>query len=161
MALQTSVSSPVGTLYIAASSEGLQYVGWEKQPIPVTKSLASSTAAEKKIVEKTKQQLAEYFSGQRKTFNIPLCTVGTKFQKDVWNALYKIPFGQTCSYKDIAAKIKKSKAVRAVGSANGKNPICIIIPCHRVIAADGSLGGYSAGLKNKVKLLELERQQGK
>ena len=81
---------------------------------------------------------------------------GTAFQKKVWQELYKIPFGKTAAYKDIAKGIKNAKAVRAVGSANGKNPICVIIPCHRVIAADGSIGGYSGGSDIKKKLLKLE-----
>jgi methylated-DNA-[protein]-cysteine S-methyltransferase len=100
--------------------------------------------------------LDEYFDGRRKRFDIPFSLSGTNFQKQVWKELSKIPFGKTVSYKDIARKIKNPKAVRAVGSANGKNPMCIIIPCHRVIAADGSIGGYSGGITNKQKLLRFE-----
>jgi len=102
------------------------------------------------------RQLLEYLEGTRKYFDLPLDIRGTEFQKVVWKELVKIPYGETISYKDMAVAIKKSKASRAVGTANGKNPLCIIIPCHRVIASDGSLGGYSGGLSIKMKLLKLE-----
>ena len=101
-------------------------------------------------------QLEEYFKGERKKFNIPLDIKGTIFQKKVWNELNKIPYGKIVSYKKIAEKIGNKKALRAVGRANSQNPICIVIPCHRVINANGNLGGYSAGLLVKERLLELE-----
>jgi methylated-DNA-[protein]-cysteine S-methyltransferase len=102
-------------------------------------------------------QLEEYFAGTRKTFNLPLKINGTAFQMSVWNALKKIPYGRAVSYKYIAEQIGDEKAVRAIGGANGANPVPIIIPCHRVINADGKLGGYSGGgVEVKIKLLELE-----
>jgi len=101
-------------------------------------------------------QLEEYFKGERKKFNVPLDFKGTEFQKKVWNELNKIPYGKTVSYKKVAEKVGNKKALRAVGQANSKNPVCIIIPCHRVINSNGKLGGYSAGLLVKEKLLELE-----
>ena len=104
------------------------------------------------------KQLQEYFRGKRTVFDLPLQAAGTEFQVSVWKALLKIPYGQTRSYKEIAEKIKRPKAVRAVGGANGSNPVPIIIPCHRVISHDGTLGGYSAGLDIKTQLLELERK---
>ncbi len=103
-----------------------------------------------------KTQLAEYFSGQRKTFDLNLKPHGTDFQQKVWNALLEIPFGKTVSYHHQAVKLGDVKSIRAVASANGKNPIAIIIPCHRVIGSDGTLTGYAGGLHRKQKLLELE-----
>ncbi|KEY97354.1 cysteine methyltransferase, partial [Sphingomonas sp. BHC-A] len=103
-------------------------------------------------------QLGEYFSGQREAFDLPLHFSGTDFQKSVWAALLTIPFGETCSYADIARQIGKPSACRAVGAANGRNPISIIAPCHRVVGADGALTGFAGGLKAKRYLLGLERR---
>ncbi|MBK7631456.1 MAG: methylated-DNA--[protein]-cysteine S-methyltransferase [Ignavibacteriales bacterium] len=101
-------------------------------------------------------QLKEYFAGTRKKFDVPLDVEGTEFQKRVWIELQKIPYGKTISYKTLSEKLGHVKAIRAVGTANGKNPIAIIIPCHRVIGADGKLVGYAGGLDIKEKLLHLE-----
>ncbi len=101
-------------------------------------------------------QLREYFNGERKTFNVPLDLEGTDFQKKVWEELQKIPFGKTISYKTLSEKLGDVKAIRAVGKANGQNPVAVIVPCHRVIGADGSLTGYACGLDIKEKLLQLE-----
>lgn len=101
-------------------------------------------------------QLNEYFAGNRKKFNVPLDIDGSEFQKRVWNELQKIPYGKTISYKSLSDKLGDVKAIRAVGKANGQNPIAIIIPCHRVIGANGSLVGYAGGLAIKEKLLHLE-----
>ncbi len=103
-----------------------------------------------------KTQLEEYFCGKRREFDIPLKLNGTEFQKTVWNALLTVPYGKTASYKDIAAMIGKPKAARAVGGANNKNPIIIIVPCHRVVGANGSLTGYEYGTDIKKYLLDLE-----
>lgn len=103
------------------------------------------------------RQLDEYFKGKRMTFDLPLIISGTDFQKKVWNELKKIPFGKTASYKDIALKAGNIKAVRAIGNANNKNKIAVIIPCHRVIGSDGKLSGYAGGVKRKKWLLEHER----
>jgi len=104
------------------------------------------------------KQLTEYFEGRRKVFDFPIKLNGTDFQKAVWKELLKIPYGETCSYKEIAEKIENPKACRAVGMANNKNPILIAVPCHRVIGADGSLVGYGGGLDMKKTLLDLEKQ---
>lgn len=104
----------------------------------------------------TKKQLNEYLSGKRKTFDIPLKPEGTEFQRAVWNELCKIPYGRTASYKEIAEAIGKHKAARAVGGANNKNPVMIIIPCHRVVGSNGSLTGYAFGIDIKEKLLNIE-----
>lgn len=108
------------------------------------------------VIKEAFAQLSEYFSGKRKVFNLPLLLKGTDFQKQVWQALLKIPFGETRSYKQIAEAIGNPKAVRAVGMANNKNPLLIVVPCHRVIGANGKLVGYAVGLDKKEYLLRLE-----
>ena len=108
------------------------------------------------VIEETIKQLQEYFAGERKAFNIPLLTVGTAFQKSVWEGLIKIPYGTTASYLELSKNIGNEKAVRAVASANGANAISIMIPCHRIIGSNGDLVGYAGGLPVKKKLLELE-----
>lgn len=154
--VQWKMTSPLGDLYLVASDIGLQSLYWDKTAkIPMVPSLAGSSTAVK-ILKQTQNELSQYFQGKRKEFTVPLDVVGTEFQESVWQQLQKIPYGKTVSYTDIARKIKKDKAVRAVGTANGKNPICIIVPCHRVIAASGGLGGYSGGLERKEALLRLE-----
>lgn len=109
------------------------------------------------LIKKAHNQIEEYFNGTRKSFDLPLAPKGTEFQKKVWKALLNIPYGYTCSYKDIAISIGNEKACRAVGNANNKNPILIIIPCHRVIGANGDLVGYGSGLELKKRLLDLEK----
>ena len=105
---------------------------------------------------KLQKQLSEYFSGSRKSFSMKLDLQGTEFQKRVWNELTKIPYGKTITYKELAVRLGNVKSIRAAGTANGANPIPIIIPCHRVIGSDGSLTGYAGGLEMKEKLLQLE-----
>lgn len=145
----------VGSLYLVAAGKGLQGIFWDKQPVPMARSLKGGER-QVKILSQAVRELKEYFDGKRKKFGVPLDAEGTLFQKRVWTELRRIPYGKTYSYRDIANRIKNGKAVRAVGSANGKNPLCIIVPCHRVIAADGTIGGYSGGLDKKIKLLEIE-----
>ncbi|WP_374027835.1 methylated-DNA--[protein]-cysteine S-methyltransferase [Bdellovibrio bacteriovorus] len=158
--LQWKMKSPLGDLYMVASEMGLQSLYWGKTAgIPLAPSLTGKDGA-LKILKQTEAELTEYFKGQRQDFDVPLDVAGTEFQESVWRQLKKIPYGKTVSYTDIARRIKSEKAVRAVGTANGKNPICIIIPCHRVIAAGGGLGGYSGGLDRKRKLLNLEQSSG-
>jgi methylated-DNA-[protein]-cysteine S-methyltransferase len=115
------------------------------------------TRAETPLIQKAAEQIEEYFAGKRKKFSLPIVMRGTEFQMDVWRALQSIPYGETRSYKDIAAQIGRPKAVRAVGMANHRNPISIIVPCHRVIGHNGSLTGYGGGLPLKQYLLELEQ----
>ncbi|WP_027399442.1 methylated-DNA--[protein]-cysteine S-methyltransferase [Anaerovorax odorimutans] len=110
------------------------------------------------LLKEAKKQLEEYFSGKRKEFDLPLAPAGTEFMKKDWQALLQIPYGETRSYKEIAAMIGKPKACRAVGMANNRNPIAIIIPCHRVIGSNGSLIGYAGGLHIKSYLLNLEKK---
>ncbi|GAJ27043.1 methylated-DNA-protein-cysteine methyltransferase [Liquorilactobacillus sucicola DSM 21376 = JCM 15457] len=109
------------------------------------------------INQRVRKQLREYFSGERKSFSLPLCKSGTPFQKSVWAVLQKIPAGETLSYQEVAARLGNAKLVRAVGSANRSNKLALVIPCHRVIRANGELGGYAGGVERKLKLLQLER----
>lgn len=153
--IQYHMSSTIGSLYIVASNQALQGIYFQQQEMPLSRTLMSDTPASR-IIIKTMKQLEEYFSGNRKQFDLDVTFQGTDFQRKVWMQLSKIPFGTTVSYRDIAKRIKNPKAVRAVGNANGKNPFSIIVPCHRVIAADGSIGGYGGGIAVKEKLLALE-----
>ena len=111
------------------------------------------------LIKKTKKELVEYLEGKRKRFDIPVQTKGTPFQEKVWNALKQIPYGQTKSYQEIAILIGNPKAVRAVGMANHRNPVGILIPCHRVIGKNGKLVGYAGGLSKKEALLKLEKKE--
>jgi len=147
------VASPVGKLRLVASEKGLVAIDVRNNSAQVATAPNASAQA---ILIKTKKQLEQYFAGKRTSFDVALDLVGTDFQVQAWRALCRIPYGKTISYGQQAAKIKKPMAFRAVGSANGKNPIPIIVPCHRVVASDGSLGGYSLGLKMKKQLLALE-----
>lgn len=152
---QWLMKSKIGPLYLVASEKGLQGILWKKQAAPMAASLKGKTA-EIKILLQTVTELAEYFKGKRQKFTVHLEVIGTPFQKKVWHALRLIPYGKTFSYKDVAGRIRHEKAMRAVGTANGNNPHPIIVPCHRVIAHDGTLGGYAGGLKIKSRLLAIE-----
>lgn len=154
--LQYQMLTKVGPLYLVASRDGLRGVSLRRQHIPLVKKL-DQRKPEGQILAETVRQLKEYFSGARKKFDLFFCVSGTVFQQKVWRELSKIPLGKTVSYRDIARKIKNPKAVRAVGSANRKNPFCIIVPCHRVISSDGSMGGYAGGIAMKRQLLDLEK----
>ena len=139
--------SKIGDIYIQADENWLYKISYS--PLEETNTNA--------IIDETIKQLDEYFSYKRQIFDLPLCMKGTEFQKQVWNELLKIPYSQIRTYKDIATAINNPKAIRAVGNANNKNPIAIIIPCHRVIGANGDLIGYAGGLDKKQKLLDLEK----
>lgn len=146
------LDSPLGRLLLTASDRGL--TGLELG----TKKRAPRSSTHPILVQAA-QELDEYFQGKRTTFSVPLdLSVGTAFQQKVWGRLRQIPHGQTWSYHQLAQAVGNPKASRAVGGANGKNPVAIIVPCHRVIAKDGTLGGYSGGLSHKKALLALERE---
>ena len=152
------MASPVGLLKLVAHDTALVAVLWENED-PKRVRLAELIEDKKHpILLETQKQLNEYFSGQRKVFDLPLDFEGTEFQEKVWQALLTIPFGETRSYKEIAEQIGNVKAVRAVGTANGKNPISIIAPCHRVVGVNGKLVGFAGGLDNKDVLLKLEQR---
>lgn len=150
-------SSPVGDLTLIASERGLVAVLWENDDPKRVRLGAVTRDPKNRYLAETEKQLKEYFSGKRKTFDLKLDFVGTDFQRTVWSALQNIPYGKTRSYGEIAKEIKRPKAYRAVGIANGKNPISIIVACHRVIGASGALVGFAGGLETKSFLLELER----
>ena len=150
------VPSPVGTLTLLSDGSAITGVfmpshkggpvldpTWQRDPVVFAELVA---------------QFDAYFSGELQDFDVALAPAGTPFQQRVWSALREIPYGRTCSYRDIAERIESPKAVRAVGLANGRNPISIIVPCHRVVGANGSLTGYGGGLDNKRLLLDLERR---
>jgi methylated-DNA-[protein]-cysteine S-methyltransferase len=145
--------TPVGTLGIVENGVAITEVYFEKENRHMDVMLA-----ETKLIKETCKQLQEYFEGKRKAFNLPLAPKGTPFQLKVWNALQNIPYGETRSYKDIAIAAGNFQASRAVGMANNRNPISIIIPCHRVIGSNGKLVGYGGGLHIKEYLLDLEKQ---
>lgn len=155
--VQYRFESQVGSIFLEASKTGLRGCHLEKQKTNLLKSLNEAAPETKFFLVQAEKEITEYLNGDRKTFTVKLEIIGTDFQKKVWNQLQKIPYGQSVSYKELAEKINNPKAVRAVGTANGRNNFCIIIPCHRVIAADGTLGGYSAGILFKKKLLKIEK----
>ena len=143
-------------LFLVASNEGLQGVFWKEQiDVEFVESLGSPEPVVA-FIRQAREQISEYLTGKRTVFDIQLDIQGTEFQKKVWRELAKIPYGKTVSYSEIADKIKNKKAVRAVGTANSKNPLSLILPCHRVIGSDGKLTGYAGGLSIKARLLELE-----
>ncbi|MGG5370103.1 methylated-DNA--[protein]-cysteine S-methyltransferase [Enterococcus sp. AZ196] len=145
--------STLGTIWLDANQSALSRISYTP--------LAENPLANQKILQTAKHQLVEFLAGERKTFDIPyVFEIGTDFQQEVWQALAEIPYGETCSYLDIAEKIQRKKAVRAIGQANRNNPLPILIPCHRVIGKNGKLVGYSGssdeGLKLKEQLLAIE-----
>jgi methylated-DNA-[protein]-cysteine S-methyltransferase len=150
------MESPVGKLKLVASANVLIAVLWEQERPNRVKLAPSKLDPQQPILIETEHQLKEYFAGTRKAFDLPLEPTGSEFQKKVWRALLEIPFGQTRSYLDLAKSVGSAKAVRAVGAANGKNPLSIVVPCHRVIGANGALTGFAGGLEVKAKLLAFE-----
>jgi methylated-DNA-[protein]-cysteine S-methyltransferase len=154
--LYKSMKSPLGLLTLVGSDQGLAAVLWEGEDPSRVRLGPLQEHLSHPILMQAQRQLEEYFAGQRRTFSVKLDPAGTEFQNKVWNALRTIPFGETRSYGQIAEQIGSRKAVRAVGAANGRNPLSIIVPCHRVIGADGTLTGFAGGLKIKARLLALE-----
>jgi len=151
----TTVASPIGPLTLMGRHGHLTHLVMEDQA-HATEAPADSVEDATAFAE-VADQLAAYFAGERRTFEVPMTLGGTDFQRRVWAELSAIPYGETISYGELARRVGNPKASRAVGLANGRNPIAVIIPCHRVVAADGSLGGYGGGRDRKVHLLELER----
>jgi methylated-DNA-[protein]-cysteine S-methyltransferase len=152
----TYMASPVGELRLVASDVGLVAVLWENDdPKRVRLEDAIDNDAHP-ILIKTKIELNQYFAGLRSEFSVPLDARGTHFQRQVWEALLSIPFGETRSYGQIAAQLGRPSASRAVGAANGRNPISIVTPCHRVVGSSGKLTGFAGGLEAKAFLLDLE-----
>ncbi|MEO5916381.1 MAG: methylated-DNA--[protein]-cysteine S-methyltransferase [Luteolibacter sp.] len=151
-----TMKSPVGELKLVANDKGLAAILWENDDPGRVQLDTLMEVASHRVLLKTERQLGEYFAGSRRKFSVNLDFSGTEFQKKVWNALLTIPYGETRSYAEIAGQIDNPKAVRAVGAANGKNPISIIAPCHRVIGSNGKLTGFAGGLDAKSCLLKIE-----
>lgn len=140
--------SPIGKMVIKATKTQIHQIYFDDE--------FSSTITESNLTKKTKQQLTEYFDAKRLSFDLPLTQEGTDFQNQVWEQLLQIPFGQTCSYLELALKFNDENLVRAVAGANAKNKLAIVVPCHRIVATDGKLTGYAWGLKRKSWLLDFE-----
>ena len=153
----TTIESPIGPLFLAADEAGLCFISFAGNKRAMTPR--KEWARNPKPLADVARQLRAYFKGELTEFDVPLNMQGTEFQLRVWDSLRKIPYGETTSYGELARRIGKPDAVRAVGTANGSNPIPIIVPCHRVIGSDGSLTGYGGGLPIKEKLLALESRQ--
>lgn len=151
-----TMQSPVGELKLVASDKGLAAILWENDDPKRVRLGPLEENKKHPLLLDAERQLNAYFAGSLEKFSLPLDFVGTVFQKKVWAALLTIPFGETRSYGEIAKQIGSPKAVRAVGAANGKNPISIIAPCHRVIGANGKLTGFAGGLEAKAQLLGIE-----
>jgi methylated-DNA-[protein]-cysteine S-methyltransferase len=150
-----AMQSPIGKLHLVSDDKSLLSVGLGG-PKPSLKFKSGGEACA--VLTEAVTQLEEYFRGERVKFNLPTKMNGTEFQLKAWRSLANIPYGKTISYREQAEKLGAGKAFRAVGSANGRNPLPIIVPCHRVVASDGTLGGYAGGLKMKAQLLEIERR---
>jgi methylated-DNA-[protein]-cysteine S-methyltransferase len=155
--LYTTMDSPIGELLLLGEGQTLRglYMQEGRKPVRVAADWEPDASAFESVVE----QLHEYFEGRLTEFDVPLDMHGTPFERRVWNALRDIPYGETASYGEVARRIGQPSASRAVGLANGRNPIAVIVPCHRVIGANGTLTGYGGGLERKQLLLELERGQ--
>ncbi|HEU4839727.1 MAG TPA: methylated-DNA--[protein]-cysteine S-methyltransferase [Micavibrio sp.] len=151
-----TMPSPVGELTLVAGARGLSGILWENDKAGRVRLGGMWEDKSQPVLAAAARQLEEYFAGKRKVFSVPLDFQGTDFQKKVWQALLTIPFGETRSYAQIANQIDNPKSVRAVGAANGKNPISIIAPCHRVIGSNGDLTGFAGGIAAKTLLLSLE-----
>jgi methylated-DNA-[protein]-cysteine S-methyltransferase len=152
------MESPVGDLQLVAEGDYLTAVLWGKEDMARVRMTDMTVQDNHPILRETEKQLQAYFRGELTDFDLPLLMHGTAFQKNVWQALTTIPYGETRSYGYIAQHIDNPKAVRAVGVTNSKNPISIIVPCHRVIGANGTLTGYAGGLDKKSFLLDLEKR---
>ena len=153
------LDSPVGKLRLIADQRGLRDILFEHEHHPKAMpahAVRLSHSRQSTVIATTRSQLDEYFAGTRRTFDLPLHPIGTAFQQTVWRELGNIPYGITISYGELARRINNPAAVRAVGAANGRNPLPIVVPCHRVIGSDGSLTGFSGGLPIKQHLLMLE-----
>lgn len=150
---QKIIDSPVGRLQLVASDKGLCAINFVK-----ANAKSAGASGDHPVLAQAEKQLAEYFAGSRKTFDLKLDMQGSVFQQKAWRALQQIPYGKTMSYGEQAECVGDKKKARAVGAANGKNPLCIVIPCHRVIGASGALTGFGGGLKIKEYLLEHEKK---
>ncbi|WP_271680817.1 methylated-DNA--[protein]-cysteine S-methyltransferase [Thermomonas mangrovi] len=154
MILCRRIDSPVGPLMLAAGDDGLRHIEFRENRHPADRS--DWHGGDSPVLQAAEAQLREYFAGERRAFDLPLAPRGTPFQLQVWQALAGIPYGSTVSYAQLAQAVGNPEAMRAVGAANGRNPLPIVLPCHRVIGADGALVGFGGGLPVKQQLLRLE-----
>ena len=150
------ISTPVGRLRLAGDESGLRSISFQNRFSPAAPAENESPLSTEEPFREAIAQLEAYFAGALRRFDLPLAPEGTSFQREVWSALTAIPYGETVSYGELARRLGRPAASRAVGAANGQNPIPIVIPCHRVIGADGSLTGFGGGLAIKRRLLDLE-----
>ena len=150
----TVLDTPFGPLLLAGTAQGLTIVGFTEGERPLRQE--PERQEDSGLLAEATRQLQEYFDGRRRRFTLPVAPAGTPFQQRVWQELQEIPWGTTTTYGEVARRIGQPTAVRAVGSANGRNPVAIVIPCHRVIGSDGSLTGYAGGIATKRRLLQLE-----
>jgi methylated-DNA-[protein]-cysteine S-methyltransferase len=155
MTVHSTIDSPVGPLLLGANEAGVCLIEFHESKHRLPRS-PDWREGESELIERARAQLGEYFAGTRRTFDLPLAPRGTEFQRAVWHALAAIPYGETISYAQLATRVGKPAATRAVGAANGRNPLPIVLPCHRVIGANGSLTGFGGGLPTKQFLLRLE-----
>jgi methylated-DNA-[protein]-cysteine S-methyltransferase len=156
----TTLPTPVGTLTLVASDAGLRAVLWPREPTHGRVPWPTDTTEDPshRVLAAASCQLTEYFAGERRVFDVPIDLDGTPFQVKVWRSLATIPYGETTTYGAQARQLGDARKARAVGAANGKNPVSIILPCHRVIGADGALTGFGGGLETKQALLDLEAE---
>lgn len=165
MIVHDTMASPVGPLLLTASDAGLTGVWFaphRRGPTPAASWLPAADAGgdAAAVLAEARRQLDDYFAGARHAFDLPLAATGTPFQARVWAALRGIPYGETISYAELARRVAAPRAVRAVGGANGRNPLSIVVPCHRVVATGGALGGFGGGVERKAWLLDHERGAG-
>ena len=156
-----TIASPVGALKLVASERGLSAILWENDNPKRVRLGEPVVRPDHPVLLQAERELAEYFAGDRTSFGLPLDAAGTEFQKKVWSALSTIPYGATRSYGELARQIGAPKASRAVGAANGRNPLSIVVPCHRAIGSNGALTGFAGGLETKRYLLSLEAGRAK
>jgi methylated-DNA-[protein]-cysteine S-methyltransferase len=158
--MRTMIATPVGELTLIASADGLRAVLWpgdDELRVRIGMDDDASSPASSAVLARAEEQLDEYFTAGRRSFDIPLDAIGSEFQRSAWAALLTIPYGDTISYGEQAARLGDRRKARAVGAANGRNPISIIVPCHRVVGASGALTGFAAGVGTKAWLLDHER----
>jgi len=152
------IDSPLGAILLASDGVALTGAWFDGQRYPPSIDERWQRRRDLPILRRAAAMLAEYFDGTRKLFDIALAPVGTKFQRAIWNQIFRVPYGETIAYRDLAARSGRPEAVRAAGAATGRNPLSIFVPCHRILGADGSLTGYAGGLDRKSALLALERE---
>jgi methylated-DNA-[protein]-cysteine S-methyltransferase len=154
------VPSPLGEMVLASGGDALTGAWFDGQRYQPPMGPAWQRQPGLPVLRRAATELAEYFAGERITFSIPLAPVGTLFQRDVWRAIAGVPYGATIAYRDLAARAGRPESIRAAGTATGRNPLSIIVPCHRIVGADGALTGYAGGLARKRTLLALEHAAG-